>query len=294
MNFSFFFYGGSGVSVRINGIKKLDANAYNEMIIRELDNKYFVRVIGDRISDEYISISYKLSDNFKGISDSEKIILLVDSCLENMQVTSIEPIVLYTGYEGNFIKVNGTRKLYLQINNSELIKIIIKMIINKYNRDRYRYLMDTNINNLYGIYLERYSSSYNSKFVPCENCEGCEPDKDCPKYIKFKLMYMDGRIASFDKMFIEKFIYDKLWEKGEYASISEVIRDIKLIDGTKVSECVDSYNIICGDLIIKFDCSLFNRVYILDFCNSIVDRYNKDLSECENVVKKKQLKMEGF
>lgn len=286
------------MSVKITEKGKLNANAYNRIVIREVDDGFSVKVSGSKLSDEYISVSYKLSDSLREISDNEKIIFIVNSFLENAKISSIELGASCMGCSGEFIKIGNERQLYLQINNPELLKIIIRMIKGKYDRDRYEYCNNVNFNNSYSIFLKSNVSSYDREFVSCSDCTLSEINnncQDCPKNVRFKLLYGNGKIAKFDRMFIERFIYDKLWEEGIEASILEETEDIKLIDGvTKVGEYVDSYCIVCGDLSIKFNCTAFSRAYIFDFCNNIVNRYNKELIESRENVMKRQLKMEGF
>ena len=284
------------MSVKLTGKNKLDANVYNNIVIREVDGNFIVKVIGDKLGDKYESISYKLTDDMKKMDASEKIIAIVDSFLENTQIDSIETESLYAGYDGMFITIDGTRRLCLQINNSELLKMIIKMVKNKYDRDRYEYCDSTDVNSLYGIFLNSKQSSYTRQCISCDDCEshGDSCGDTCPSYIQFKLMYVNGKMASFDEKFISRFIYDKLWEFGENAIIIEKTHDIKLIGGHKVGDAVDGYLINCGNLNIMFYCTAFNQKYVLNFCSNIVDRYNKELRESEENCKKRQLKMEGF
>lgn len=281
------------MSVKINGIKKLNANAYNKIVIREVDSNYFVNVTGEKLSDKYVSISSKLFDNLKKIDDNEKIISIVDSILENMKIDSIDMFVLCIGYKGEFIKIDGTRKLYLQIENKVLLKEIIKMIKAKYNRDRYQYCINNSMVNSYNIILDDKISSYNKHFISCYDCSGCDVSENCPKYIEFKMIYNGNQLVNFDKLFIERFILDKLWEVGKEACIFIKEKDIKLKGGEKVGGYVDAYYILCGDLSIRFSCSVLNRDYIFTLCSEIINRYNNELN-VNNDIKRKQLKMEGF
>ena len=100
-------------------------------------------------------------------------------------------------------------------------------------------------------------------------------------------------MASFDKKFIERFVYDKLWEVGLNAEVREIVEDILLGGMQKVGVAVRGYCISCGDLKIVFNCSAFSREYVMNICNNIVNKYNGELSKRESV-KKRQLKMEGF
>lgn len=281
------------MSVKIVGVKKLDANVYDRMVIREIDGNYFVNVNGAKLSKDYVSGTYKLSDSLKGIKDTEKVILIVDSFLENMKIKSIDALVRCINYNGNFIEVDGTRKLHLQIENKELLKVIIKMIINKYNRDRYQYCINNSKDNEYNIFLNDKFTSYDKKFIDCKDCSYSTCDDKCPKNIEFRLMYINGKIAYFDKLFIERFIMDKLWEVGKDACIFVHEKDIKLLGGEKVGRYVDAYYILCGDLSIKFTCGVFNKDYIFSLCSEIVNKYNEELT-INNSMMKRQLKMEEF
>jgi len=235
----------------------------------------------------------------KKMSDSEKIITIVDSFLENTEINAIEGATGCLGCSGRFIKVSGTRELYIQhIEDQKLLRELVKKIKSKYDRDRYSYLINSDIQSSYNIVLNKGISYYNREFISCDDCEyhadfekACD---NCPKCIQFRLMFENGKIVSFDKKFIERFIYDKLWEVGLNASIIEIVHDILLAGCQKVGTAVDGYCITCGNLKIKFNCSTFSREYVFNLCNNIVNRYNNELNERDNSVKKKQLKMEGF
>lgn len=282
------------MSVKILTKERLNANNYNKMIIREVDCNYIVNVSGERLTDQYTSLSYKISDNFRKMEDEEKIICIVDTFLRDTIVSSIDTGVFYSGCREQFIMVFGTRKLYLYLENSKLLRTIVKMIKDKYNMDRYKYCNNNSSDNLYEISLNSKGASYGRKCISCENCAGCMEDDDtCPSYIQFKLMYVKGRIAVFDKNFIDRFIYEKLWEYGSVASITEETHDIMVGGITKIGKCIDSYNIICGDLVIKFNCTTFSKKYVFELISGIVNRYNSELKEV-NKYKKRQLKMEGF
>ena len=286
------------MNVKIMTKEKLDSNAYNRIVIRKVKDTFNVKVSGNVdltgfLGDEYSSTSYKLSDSFKDVSSCEKILSIVESFLASTEINCIELSEKLVGYAGTFIKISGIRELYLQIDNKDLIKKIVKMVKDKYEHDRYNYCICNNDCNSYCIRLSNKCSSYEKQFINCENCDGCEINSEnCPKHIEFKLMY-NGKILPFDKNFLQRFIYDKLWEIGLNAQVIETFHDIKLADGTLVNRLVDGYCIICGDMTIKFNCSVSSSEYIVDICNEIVNRYNGELSDIENA-KKRQLKMEGF
>lgn len=282
------------MSVKILTKERLNANIYNQMMIRKIDGNYFVNVSNEKNSDECTSLSYELTDNFSKMKDIDKIICIVDNFLKDTEINSIETGVLYLGCDEKFIKVSGTRELYLYFENSTLIRNIVKMIKFKYSMDRYKYCNINSCDNLYEICLDSKGGSYGRRCISCEDCAGCMEDDDiCPSYIQFKLMYVNGNVANFDKIFIERFIYEKLWEYGKIANITEETHDIKVGGIYKIGKCIDSYNIVCGDLVIKFNCTTFSQNYVFNLCNSIVNRYNNELLDVEDY-KKRQLIMEGF
>lgn len=281
------------MSVKISTKERLNTNIYNKMIIREVDGNYLVNVSNENKDSELTSLSCKVSDGLKKMADINKIICIVESFLNSTLISYIEFGIGHTGYTEKFLKVGGTRTLYLYICNPELIRILVKMIKDKYNIDRYKFCDINTVDNSYSISLNRKESSYGKSVVPCEECCRCICDSVCSTYIEFKLMYIQGNIAGFDKKFIERFIYDKLWEYGDVASIVERTRDVIVGGDTKLGECIDSYDIVCGDLVIKFNCTDFSKSYVFNLCNNIVNRYNCELLEVTNY-KKRQLKMEGF
>lgn len=278
--------------VKISTKEKLDSYLYNTMIVRELADSFNVSLCGEKCCDEYQLSFIKLSDSLKKMSDYQKVILIVEDFLENSVINSIEVDVLHVGCGGRFIKINGSRTLYLQINNFELLKTIIKMIKSKYDNDRCKYVSNYN-DNLYDIVLREKNSSYDIEFMSCDDCSIDCTNDFCPKQLHFNLMYINGEIAGFDRKFIEKFISDKLLQVGSEAMIFEETNDIKLAGDTKIGSYTKSCCIICGDLCIRFHCSAISKNYILDFCTNIVNKYNNELIEISRY-KKRQLKMEGF
>ena len=286
------------MGVRIKTKLMLDSNSYNKLIIREDDGNFFVKVSGDKLDEKFEFLSYRLTDSLKSMTDSEKIIAIVESYLENAFVNSIESSRTCLGSPGLFIKVSGSRELYIRIENKELLNRVVKMIKEKHIRDRYYYIMNSDIKNSYNIVLNKGVSCYNREFISCDDCEyriDCEKSNGvCPKQIQFRLMFSNGKLVSFDEKFIERFIYDKLWDVGLIANVIEIVHDICLCGGEKVGTVVDGYYITCGNLKIRFNCSVFSREYVMNICNNIVNRYNNELNERDNNIKNKQLKMEGF
>lgn len=281
------------MGVRICSKSKLDSNVYMGLTIREVDGLFTVKVNCSKDNGSYELLSYKLTDRLKGLSDYDKVINIVDSFLESTTIDSIEVEKFCKGSRGSFIVVGGTRCLCLQIENHDLLTQIVKMIKSKYDRDRYKYL-DESVSDLYSVGLSDKKSSYGKEFIPCEDCDYvCDLDY-CPKTVSFNVMYSKGKILGFDRMFLERFVYDKLWESGYRAIIYEKKKDIKLVDGiTVVGSYVDAYYIICGDFKIKFKCSGFTKEYVESFCKGLVNRYNSEFEEKQSF-KKRQLKMEGF
>ena len=278
------------MSVRIYNKEVLDYNDYNKIVIMEVDGNYLVQVVKN--NDKESCLSYKSSDTFTEMNDDNKIICIVDSFLHNTTVNSIETGIFYPGCSGELIKVDGIRTLYLHINNSKILKDIIKMIKDKYNIDRYKFC-NNNLDSVYEICLGKMSSYERINIDTLDDFDFTDEDVEVIKYTEFMLMYNRGKIVDFDRKFIIRFIYDKLWEYREYAKIIEVTNDININGFIKKGEFIKSYNIICGDLVIKFNCNTFNKEYVFDLINIVVDKYNSELLEIDKI-KKRQLKMEGF
>lgn len=282
------------MSVKVSSKEMLDSNAYNRIIIRGVKGEYFVKVSGYKKDDMFVSVSYKLSDSFKRKGDNEKILSIIESFLANSKVKSIELEAYCAGCKGQFIKVSGDRELLLQIDDALLLSDVLTIIKRKYDKDRYEYCINDGEQS-YSVVLSKNVTSYGRVCISCENCEyhgDCIPV--CPGVTQFRVWYEHGKIVSFDKKFLARFVYDKLWEQGVRASIVEATHDIKVGGVTKIGEATDGYYIVSGNFEILFNCSTFSRAYVYDFCNSIVNRYNKELNKIDNSVKKRQLKMEGF
>lgn len=281
------------MSVKINTKEKLDMNAYERIVIIEKNTGFWVKVSSSKPSEDYSFPSYKISDDLKDNTDYEKIVLIVESFLNDTLVDTIEFGATYYGYAGNFIKISGDRALYLQIKDNNLLRKLIKMVKMKYQQDRYNYFADSSDNNLYSIRFCNEVSSYTVKPILCEACDGCDKlDNVCPNYVEFKLMY-NGDILHFDKMFISRFIYDKLWEQRVPAKVIANVREDKTYNGMSTMNILEGYGIVCGDLRINFNCSRACDEYVITICNNIVNRYNSELEKI-NKVKKRQLVMEGF
>ena len=131
------------MGVKIMSKEKLDLNKYNKIIIREVDSDFFVRVSGNGLDDEYNSVLYKLSDGLKKLDDYEKIILIVDSFLEKSMINCIELDVCALGYHGKFMKISGSRELYIQIFNNDLMKRLVHLIRCKYGDTYHIYRFKT-------------------------------------------------------------------------------------------------------------------------------------------------------
>lgn len=252
-------------------LKNTNAFECKTLIIKEKDNHYKIDIVNNSKPNKLI---YKLNNN-----SNDKIIELVTSFLETTTIDTIDISTLYSS--SIFIEIRGYRSMYIHLKNKQLLKRLILRIENKYNRDRYKYLLNNSIQNNYCISLNENETSYHKDFIDHSN------NQESPKYIQLNLMYNDKKISVFDEKFIEKFIYDKLWDIGLPANLEEKTHSINN------SLITDGYYIRCKDLTIIFNCNYQNQEYVYKLCNEIINKYNNELMENEKIMKK-QLKMEGF
>lgn len=259
------------MSVRVYGINKLDENYYDSIFIKQSyrdKNKFRVDVSGKESEDSMVRISSRLSSKIKGQDDVDKISMIVDSYLCNTIISELT----FPDSRRNYSGVYGDRILKLSISNPKLF-CIYQAITDKYLQDRWNFCSNNeDINNI-KISVDENASYY-------ERGKGYGKS---PEFIKFGLK-CDAE-GNTEKDFIIEYLYDR------FSKIGKEIIVFPIYDGNLYcqSEHIISYVFECGDL----------RVYIpndkrIMFLCDMVDEYNIELSERDNSVKKRQLKLEGF
>lgn len=261
------------MAVKINGLKYLDSNNYDSIMIRGNEN-YQIDVKSQNLEFNQLLVSHKFqgqpvstkfSTEIKNQTDEEKIREIVKKYLEYSVISEIANVYHISHYDGWFNKISGTRNLYLQISNPNF-KDIYQMILRKYIDDRLKFCsVNSEINNI--VIDCSINSSYSLK-------QG---------NINFVLMKDENGIAKIEKEFFKELISNKLNQVNKPAVLSHnciIINDVN----TKIM--IGTIYLNCGNLNIeiKGDMELFKML------EEIIREYNNDLEQ----TKKMQLKLEGF
>lgn len=245
--------------MKIEGIRKLDSNYYEDIIIRD----GLVNIKGKKYS--FIDYNNKsLSDNIKGLDDNGKTLEIVKYYLRNNTISSISEREYLSHYDKTFVGVSslGKRSMYLQIpKNNEISNIIT----DKYMLDRYK--------TVYGREYERYE--FDTKYKRSEY-------KVEDKVIKISLAHNDKGIPSFERIFFEELLLSLFKDSEVY--VEPIYYDLNGKDGCE-GQIFVGYFIKGTDKIIKVDGNLVKNP--LSF---IINKHNEEIKNCKRL----QLKMEGF
>lgn len=276
------------MSVGINGICRLNANDYREINIKQEDiDDYRVDVVGDRIG----KFNRDFSNSLRGMSNNEKIEIIIDRYLDSFKIYGITKLIELTYKDGLWVVVYGNdcdRILKLQLFDKCFNDIFYK-IKNKYLNDRYSFFWN-NANDLFKLDISNDCSRYGIDFIECDECDKeieCDYENyECNKYVNINVMLdKDGNVVDFDKEFIKEFL---LYRFNLYCDEVEIL-DIKYDWDNSFNPKVKEHIIKCGDFELIF-LHKDELMFILD----IVNEYNRELFEINNNIKKRQLKMEGF
>ena len=275
------------MSVGINGIKRLNANNFNEITIRQVDtNDYNVEVIGDEVK----KTNTKFNDEIKDMSNEDKIVAIIERYLNNLKINGITSLIELSYKDGMWLLVygnNGNSVLRLQLFNSYFEKVKIK---GKYLNDRYDFCWNSEINS-FRLSTSSSCSRYDTCLIDCDECEEeaiCDYSScfECKKYVNLTLkLDEDWEVLNFEKKFIKEFLIYKFDLVGEEVKVKNVMSEYS----NSLNRSFKGHIIKCGEF----------RMFIphceeLMFIFGIVNDYNNELFKRNNDVKKRQLKMEGF
>lgn len=261
--------------VKIDGLKYLDANCYDSIMIREKDGFNVDVKLQNLEFNELLSlqkfkgqlVSSKFSTELKNKTEKEKIIEIIKKYLEYSIIYGITSIYHLSHYDGWFNKISGTRNLYLQISN---VKDIYQMILKKYTDDRLKFCSNNEDINSYKVVINNYSTSYQRY----ENC------------IYLNLLSDNNIIVNFEKEFLKDFIFSKLYEIGKIAEMKYITNRMEF------TKNINSYGyyIICGDLTINLSGNDKQLKDILICVEKYLNEYNTELKQSKIL----QLKIKGF
>ena len=246
------------MSVNIKGIKRLNQNDYEKIIIIEQKNGYLVNLIYSK--KEETTTNTKINNPLKGKSDIEQIKIIINNYLDNTKINKLSEYQLIPYYTSSFNIINGDKDLYFSLHNEEFNDIKNK-VKNKYYSDRLKTVEENKNITYYNFKLDS-ASSYN---IVCDSYFG--------EKIEFSLLghkkhlQNDLYIDEEERAFFQEFIYNKLLETGEEA----VINNNNLYDEETEGYINLGYDVTCGSIVINIDNSdLFPEIV------GVVDKYNKE------------------
>ncbi len=253
--------------MKVNGLKHLNSNFYDSIMIRNKSNEIQVDVKNtDKI--ETLKNSYSFFDKIKNLSDKEKVNEIIRYYLRYSSISRISNEYL-SHYDGLFSVVEGTRNMFLQINKGQADDTIFDEIINKYIIDRAKYLQGCEICNIaittsissgsnYGYYKnESNNEEYvylhlrgnaNNELVDFEN-------KFFIEFINTKINDVDERIEAFTQDYTD--MYWHYYKRG-------------------FEDCAGCY-IKCSKFTIRLDRILYNMIVPFVYNHNLKIKESKKL-----------------
>lgn len=260
--------------MKINGLKHLNSNFYDSIMIRDRGLELKVDVKNDNGVDT-IKISPSFYDGIRDLSDKEKISEIVRYYLRNNNVESLCDKFYLERYKGHFLRVGGTRNLFLQLSIDNVEKGLVKEIINKYIVDRYKFLIDNQDVKNIEIYYGENSPSY-KRYVDDFNYNS-------ENIISIRLMSREHILSSFEEKFIDRFIKEKVDNVDGY--INAYANGLFCYNSGKLNFGEDSgYYFSSKDFILRIDKYFYYRFY------KYVEEHNKYLEDS----KKLQLNFDDY
>lgn len=257
------------MSVKVDGLKHLDDNNYDRIIIRQINDSFIVNVRQQDKNIYTISPQHKLSSELKKEEDIKKIGIIIEEFSNNIRINAIYERKRLDYYDGTFCGAKGSKELDFQIFDSS-IKDTLAMVRNKYRNDRLKFWEENKDINNYEITGNSFGSTY-------EKIEG-----NTGSILKFSFLSQYDRVFDFEKEFLEELLYSKLYSVGEEAKIVGKRGYFPFAE-----TYIDLGNFVeCGDFSMRLPMTLtLDRIV-----RNVVINYNYSLEK----VKEKQLKMEGF
>lgn len=259
------------MSVKIQGLKYLDSNWYEHIIIEQNlgVSSYAIKVKdkNSEIDKIIVTMPEKLSTRIQNLSDEEKVQEIVNYYLENNTIMCLRNQEILPYYQRLFTMVKSKNsylafKLYCD-------KKILYDCVDKYNSDRNSFL-ETHKDVLhYEVWTTENESSYQ---------QYCLKEQ---RIIRLHLLKKNGNLWEYDKRFLRQFVLNKLKQQGVPA---EIIKPSFCFKGMEVY--IDGQpRLICGNLVINLSEGLLRHTI-----QKVVDEYNESLEKTKVL----QLKMEGF
>lgn len=257
--------------MKLKGIKYLDANDYDRIIMRNIYDDLTITITGD-VNYETIKDKHPFSKSIDRTNEDNAILEIVSYFLRNNEINKINEFEFLPRYYDKFIGIYTPYKdMHLQLKLTEKTKHIPKMILDKYYIDRYNKVYNEENVTCYEISVSLQDSNYAIYYL----------NEDKKMRIVLKGNKNTKRLDKNDWIFIEDFIRYKL----SLCENEATFKKIKYYSPI-VGEYFESDNYLyCDDLVI---CVRDNVLFpIID---NLVYEHNKNIREEKSL----QLKMKGF
>lgn len=249
------------MSIKINGLKYLDANDYSRIIVRQSPYKFQVDIKPGKHSElPKIGSDYKMSSSFDRTDEVGTIEKIIESFLRNATIdTVIDPAVLPL-YDGNFSVVKGTRELDMRLFNQHF-KSIGRKVMDKYILDRLVFCEENKDINRVELYTTSRTSSYVKK------------DGNFGNYMQFYLKTNNNKLMGFESEFLKKFLMEKFISEDK----SAIIREETFHSVTQDTDISLGMYVTCGNFVAKITSSAIKPIV-----SEVVCKYNQNKEEQES------------
>ena len=258
------------MSTTINGLKKLDENYYERILIRKKEDNYKIEVRGNKSNYMTLESLNKISNYLKNETDSEKIRTIIEYFLRYTTINEISDRAYLDRHDGKFLKAGGSKELYLQIPKKDEFCDIPNMIAIKYFNDRLLFCEENKDINFIELHVLERKGSYE------------RTEYNFGTRLNFNLMSEGFKLVEEEKIFLKEFILEKFKSIGKPAYIRR--EEVYIPSAENYIELGDY--LTCGHFRMK----LCHNTDVINAVTDTVYNYNESLIEA----KKKQLKMEGF
>lgn len=254
--------------MRIVGSKYLDRNDYSNITIN------YGNVVVRKNREKYENIRFE--NNFlvklKGLSDDDKISLLIDYYLDYHRVVGIEKRLL-NGPSYIVSSSDGT-ELYI---NRVIGEALLENIYTKYESDRKNFIFSRNFGEYIPEFIVASNPFWRMKTGYVDKGESCE----------FYLATSEDKIVDREKEFLID-VFNPLLSDGEIAIGKEESSNLINVTFLRKSDGVCEY-VDYGAPKVKVS----SRV--LPIIETLVISHNKEIkNKCDNKEEPKQLRMEEF
>lgn len=253
--------------MKINGLKHLNSNFYDSIMIRNKGKELQVDVKSSNKLDTLKS-TFSFFDGIKDLNDKEKVNEIIRYYLRYSSINSISNEYL-SHYDGLFSVIEGTRNMFLQINKGQADDTIFNEIIKKYEQDRVKYLNERGISNVAITTSIGTGSNYGYYKNECNKDE----------YIYLHLRgTANNDLVDFEKKFLFDFINEKINNLDEKIEVfTQDYTDMYWHYYKRGFEDYAGYYIKCSKFTIRLDRILYNMIMPFVYNHNLKLRENKKL-----------------